>query len=164
MKTVARKILIAALILVALIFKLTEQKIFVAAEINHELEILTTVDADKKTSLVIHFIHSVQKTPVIEELEFDGEDFILLRTRYKSHGVGLPFMESDGVFREEGGWFVMDEMNRRIKNLSLRTGVGTQLTLELGGETFELYKKYPAGTKIVIDSASAWKIFRLTVH
>lgn len=154
----ARKILIAALILFALVF-MTREKIYVAAELESSTEILTTVDADKKTSLVIRFIHSVQKTPVIEELEFDGEDFILLRTRYKSHGVGLPFMESDGVFREEGDWFVMDEMNRRIKNLSLRTGVGTELTIELGGETFELYKKYPAGTKIVIDAAPAWKIF-----
>lgn len=158
MKNVAKKILIAALILVALIF-MTREKIYIAAEINHELKMVTAVDADKKTSLIIHFIHSVQKTPVIEELEFDGEDFILLRTRYKSFGVGLPFMESDGKFREEGDWFVMDEMNRRIKNLSLRTGVGTQLTLELNGEKFELYKKYPAGTKIVIDSAPAWKIF-----
>ena len=158
MKTVARKILVAALILFALIF-VTREKIYIAAEINHELELVTAVDADIKTSLIIRFIHSVQKTPVIEELEFDGEDFILLRTRYKSHGVGLPFMESDGVFREEGDWFVMDEMNRRIKNLSLRTGVGTELTLELNGETFELYKKYPAGTKIVINSAPAWKIF-----
>ena len=158
MKTVARKILVAALILFALIF-VTREKIYIAAEINHELELVTAVDADIKTSLIIRFIHSVQKTPVIEELEFDGEDFILLRTRYKSHGVGLPFMESDGVFREEGDWFVMDEMNRRIKNLSLRTGVGTELTLELNGETFELYKKYPAGTKIVINSAPNWKIF-----
>ena len=158
MKTVARKILVAALILFALIF-VTREKIYIAAEINHELELVTAVDADIKTSLIIRFIHSVQKTPVIEELEFDGEDFILLRTRYKSHGVGLPFMESDGVFREEGDWFVMDEMNRRIKNLSLRTGVGTELTLELNGETFELYKKYPAGTKIVVNSAPAWKIF-----
>ena len=158
MKTVARKILVAALILFALIF-VTREKIYIAAEINHELELVTAVDADIKTSLIIRFIHSVQKTPVIEELEFDGEDFILLWTRYKSHGVGLPFMESDGVFREEGDWFVMDEMNRRIKNLSLRTGVGTELTLELNGETFELYKKYPAGTKIVVNSAPAWKIF-----
>ena len=158
MKTVARKILVAALILFALIF-VTREKIYIAAEINHELELVTAVDADIKTSLIIRFIHSVQKTPVIEELEFDGEDFILLRTRYKSHGVGLPFMESDGVFREEGDWFVMDEMNRRIKNLSLRTGVGTELTLELNGKTFELYKKYPAGTKIVINSAPNWKIF-----
>lgn len=158
MKTVARKFLIAALILVALIF-LTREKIYVAAELESSTEILALVDAETGTPLVISFMHSVQKTPVIEELEFDGEEFILRRTRYKSQGVGLPFLESDGVFREEGDWFVMDEMNRRVKNLSLRTGVGTELTVELGGEKFELYKKYPAGTKILINSAAVWKIF-----
>ena len=151
LKTVSRKILAAAVILIALIFKLTAEKIYIAAETGGGTEIVAAVDANKKTSLEISFIHSVQKTPVIEELEFDGEDFILLRTRYKSQGVGLPFMESDGVFREEGGWFIMDDMNRRIKNLSLRTGVGTQLTLTLNGEKFELYKKFPPGTKINIE-------------
>ncbi len=142
-----KKFLLAAII-VALIFLFTGQKIYVVAETAAGSEIVATVAAEKNTALVISFIHSVQKTPVIEELEFDGEDFILLRTRYKSQGVGLPFMESDGVFREEGDWFVMDNMNRRIKNLSLRTGVGTELTLEIGGEKIELYKKYPPGTKI----------------
>ena len=159
MKTVAKKI-VAAVILIALIFKLTAEKIYIAAETGGGTEIVTAVDANKKTSLEISFIHSVQKTPVIEELEYDGEDFILLRTRYKSQGVGLPFLESDGIFREEGGWFIMDEMNRRVKNLSLRTGVGTELTLTLNGEKFELYKKYNSGTKIVIEIAPAWKILR----
>ena len=155
----AKKI-VAAVILIALIFKLTAEKIYIAAETGGGTEIVTAVDANKKTSLEISFIHSVQKTPVIEELEYDGEDFILLRTRYKSQGVGLPFLESDGIFREEGGWFIMDEMNRRVKNLSLRTGVGTELTLTLNGEKFELYKKYNSGTKIVIEIAPAWKILR----
>lgn len=153
-----KKILIAALILALVLFKATERKIYVAAETDTGAEIVTTVDANKKTSLVIRFTHSVQKTPVIEELEFDGEDFILIRTRYKSQGVGLPFMESDGAFRMENGWFVLDDMNRRIKNLALRTGVGTELTIELNGETFALYEKFVPGTKITIDAAPAWKI------
>lgn len=139
---------VIAIILVLLIFKLTEEKIYIAAEIDGSQEIIASVDAKKGTTLVISFIHSVQKTPVIEELEFDGDKFILLRTKYKSQGVGLPFMESDGIFREEGDWFVMDDMNRPIKNLQLRTGVGTELTVTLDGQEFKLYEKFPAGTKI----------------
>ena len=106
----------------------------------------------KGTPLVINFIHSVQKTPVVEELEFDGDNFILLRTRYKSQGVGLPFMESDGKFYRDGDWFIMDEMNRTIKNLQLRTGTGTNLTVTLNGQEFKLYEKFPAGTKIIISA------------
>ncbi|MBQ3335909.1 MAG: DUF1850 domain-containing protein, partial [Selenomonadaceae bacterium] len=97
-------------------------------------------------------IHSVQKTPVIEELEFRGGEFILLRTRYKSQGVGLPFDAADGKFRREGEWFVVDEMNRHFKNLELRTGKGTRLKIFLNGREFELYKKFPLGTKIFVKT------------
>ena len=153
------KKILAAIILTAVIFLLTEEKIYIAAEIENSAKIVATVDAKKGTPLVISFIHSVQKTPVIEELEFDGDKFILLRTKYKSQGVGLPFMESDGVFRKEGDWFIMDDMNRPIKNLQLRTGVGTNLTITLNGQEIKLFEKFPAGTKILIDSAPRFKIF-----
>ena len=146
-----KKFLIA-IILVLIIFKFTEEKIYIAVETGNSTEIITSVAAVKGTPLVINFIHSVQKTPVIEELEFDGENFILLRTKYKSQGVGLPFMESDGKFYRDGDWFIMDDMNRQFKNLQLRTGVGTKLTVTLNGQEFKLYEKFPAGTKIIIES------------
>lgn len=142
---------LVGIILVLIIFKLTEEKIYIAVEFGNSTEIVTSVAAVKGTPLVINFIHSVQKTPVIEELEFDGENFILLRTKYKSQGVGLPFMESDGKFYRDGDWFIMDNMNRKFKNLQLRTGVGTNLTVTLNGQEFKLYEKFPAGTKILID-------------
>jgi len=149
---------LVAIIFVLIIFKLTEEKIFIAVEIDNSAKIISSVDAKKNVPLVIKFIYSVQKTPVIEELEFDGDNFILLRTKYKSQGVGLPFMESDGVFREEGEWFIMDEKNRPLKNLQLRTGVGTELTVTLNGQEFKLFENFPAGTKIFIDAAPLFEI------
>lgn len=142
-----------AIILGLIIFKLTDEKIYIAAE-----KIFAQVDAKKNTPLVISFVHSVQKTPVIEELEFDGEKFILLRTKYKSQGVGLPFLESDGEFRREGDWFIMENMNRPLRNLELRTGVGTQLTVRLDAQELKLYEMFPAGTKIKIDTAKTFEI------
>ena len=130
--------------LMILILVTYEPKIFIGTE----NKAVAVVNAEENMPLTINFTHSVQKTPVIEELEFDGENFILLRTKYKSHGVGLPFMESDGDFREENGIFIMDNMNRPIKNLELRTGVGTELTITLDGQEFKLYEKFPAGTLI----------------
>lgn len=140
--------LIAAGILILSVMTLSAKEIFIVAEVDGAEEIITSVEAKKNLPLVISFIHSVQRTPVIEELEFDGKNFVLLRTKYKSHGVGLPFMESDGDFREENGIFIMDNMNRPIKNLELRTGVGTELTIIFDGQEFKLYEKFPSGTKI----------------
>ncbi|MBR3745825.1 MAG: DUF1850 domain-containing protein [Selenomonadaceae bacterium] len=109
-------------------------------------------DAQENLPLKIEFIHSVQKTPVIEELQFQSGEFVLIRTKYKSQGVGLPFDAADGNFRRDGDWFIMDEMNRRFKNLEFRTGKGTRLTMTLDGQKFELYKKFPAGTKIIVKT------------
>ena len=97
-------------------------------------------------------MHSVQKTPVIEELELRNGEFVLLRTKYKSFGVGLPFDASDGNFHRDGEWFIMDNMNRHFKNLELRTGKGTQLKITLNGREFDLYKKFPPGTKIIVKT------------
>lgn len=147
-----KKILAAVSAVFFLFFISVEPKIFITAEKpDGKKFFVACADAKKNLPLVISFIHSVQKTPVIEELEFDGEKFILIRTKYKSHGVGLPFMESDGNFHEENGWFIMDNMNRPIKNLSLRTGVGTKLCVTLNGVEHKLYKKFPPGTRIRLE-------------
>ena len=132
-------------------FEFGTKKICVFAEVDNKIKTVAIIDARKNLPLTIKFIHSVQKTPVIEELEFDGEEFVLRRTIYKSHGVGLPFMESDGDFREEDGNFIMDNMNRKIKNLQLRTGLGTKLCIVLDGKEFKLHEMFKVGTKIIVD-------------
>ena len=149
MKKIFCALMMSAILLFVTI-NFSAKKIFVFAEVGDAKKIITVTDAKKNLSLKIKFIHSVQKTPVLEELVFDGENFILLRTVYQSHGVGLPFLESDGTFREEDGKFIFENMNRKIESLELRTGKGTELCIELDKKVFELYKIFPAGTKIVV--------------
>lgn len=109
--------------------------------------------------LTIHFIHSVQKTPVEEFLtaHADGH-FHLTGTRYQSHGVGLPFLPEEGKFRREGDYFVLD-MDRDYNELSLRTGVGTQLTIEAGGARIPVYEMYPVGTRVDLVVAPLYTYF-----
>lgn len=143
-----KKILLA-LIASAILFMLTSSpKIFVGTE----NQTVAVVDAAENLPLTIEFVHSVQKTPVIEELNFHAGEFILRRTIYQSQGVGLPFDAADGNFYRDGDRFIMDDMNRRFKNLELRTGKGTRLKISVGDKTFELYKKFPVGTKIIVKT------------
>ena len=109
--------------------------------------------------LTIHFIHSVQKTPVEEFLiaHADGH-FHLTGTRYQSHGVGLPFLPEEGKFRREGDYFVLD-MDRDYNELSLRTGVGTQLTIEADGARIPVYEMYPVGTRVDLVVAPLYTYF-----
>ena len=105
------------------------------------------------------FIHSVQKTPVEEFFVVDDKcsGFILRSTRYHSFGVGLPFLSSDGNFRREGNDFIMDDMNRRIKTLDLRPGVGTELSLQIDDKNYQLYQIVPIGSLIRISIVPCYK-------
>ena len=103
-------------------------------------------------ALSISFIHSVQKTPVEEYLTVDDSmsELVLNSTRYHSFGVGLPFMESDGEFYQDGDDFVMDHMNRHFDSLSLRTGLGTKLTLEFDNQSYPVYENHEPGYRVDI--------------
>lgn len=103
----------------------------------------------------ISFMHSVQKTKVEEYLTLsdDLSELVLQRTVYHSFGVGLPFMESDGHFRQEGNSFIMEDMDRHFPSLSLRTGLGTQLTLTAGGKEYPFYQMFGLGYRIDIFTA-----------
>ena len=101
----------------------------------------------------------MQKTPVEEFLtaHADGH-FHLMGTRYQSHGVGLPFLPEEGSFRQEGEFFVLD-MDRDYTELSLRTGIGTELTITAGDQTVPAYEMYPVGTRIDLVVAPLYTYF-----
>ena len=145
----------AALLLPALLFFLLRPAVLVTGDAGT----IAAVPCRRELPITIRFIHSVQKTPVEEDLALDHAwgGFVLKRTRYQSFGVGLPFLESEGNFRHEGDYFVLDGMERHFPSLSLRTGVGTQLTLMLDGQEYRLYEKLPPGSRINLLVAPYYK-------
>ena len=98
----------------------------------------------------IHFIHSVQRTPVEENLQINGarNGFDLLSTKYQSFGVGLPFSASEGDFQQQGDYFVLGNMDRHFSSLELRTGTGTKLSLDVAGKRYPLYELLPPGSEV----------------
>lgn len=126
-----------------------------------EGKLLTVRHIQQEEIFKTRFIHSVQKTPIEEffTINKQGNGFILKRTRYQSFGVGLPFLQSDGNFRREGNFFIMDNMNRDIQILSLRTGLKTELTLTFTNKTFRLYDMLAVGEKITLKILPLYEIF-----
>ena len=127
---------------------------------GNSTQLITTVEVSPDTKVEISFIHSVQKTRVEELLTVDElqRGFVLQSTRYHSFGVGLPFMETDGNFHQDGNTFVMDDMNRHFNELNLRTGVGTELTVKLDGKSYRLYEMFEPGEEIDIRIAPRGKV------
>ena len=149
-------IALAAAVLLVAFDILNAPALFLQADGQKTLLVRQIHDAAPFT---IHFIHSVQKTPVEEFLtaHADGH-FHLAGTRYQSHGVGLPFLPEEGNFRREGDYFVLD-MERDYQELSLRTGVGTELTIAAGEQIIPAYEMYPVGTRIDLVVAPLYTYF-----
>ena len=149
-------IALAAAVLLVAFDILSAPALFLQADGQKTLLVRQIRDAAPFT---IHFIHSVQKTPVEEFLtaHADGH-FHLTGTRYQSHGVGLPFLPEEGTFRREGDYFVLD-MERDYQELSLRTGVGTELTITAGEQIIPAYEIYPVGTRIDLVVAPLYTYF-----
>ena len=150
------RIFLAALVLAALVDFLARPLLVVESE---QGALLYAERARAGMPVVIRFIHSVQKTPVEEDLRVNDElsGFVLDATRYQSFGVGLPFLASEGEFRVDGDFFIMDGMERRFPRLSLRTGAGTELTLVLDGTEERLFEKLPVGSRVDLTVIAPWR-------
>lgn len=111
-------------------------------------------------ALSIGFIHSVQKTRVIENhiINEQCDGFVLKSTKYQSFGVGLPFLASEGNFRMEGDYFIMDDFDRPFKEIVFRAGVGTELTLTYHGKEYPVYRQVPVGGRIDIKLGRLYEI------
>ena len=80
-----KKLLFAVLALILLTLANHQPKI----SLGSDSKTIFVADYQENLPVTINFMHSVQKTPVIEELELRNGEFVLLRTKYKSQGVGL---------------------------------------------------------------------------
>ena len=152
----AYAIALAAAVLLGAFDRLSAPALFLQA---NGAKIVLVRQIRDEVPFTIHFIHSVQKTPVEEFLtaHADGH-FHLMGTRYQSHGVGLPFLPEEGSFRQEGEFFVLD-MDRDYTELSLRTGIVTELTITAGDQTVPAYEMYPVGTRIDLVVAPLYTYF-----
>ncbi len=142
-------------ILLGLFDILSQPCLFVQADHDN----VAIVPARPGTAFSIRFIHSVQKTPVRENLAVaeDGHSLVLHSTEYQSFGVGLPFLAEEGDFRQEGNHYILEGMERYFPQLTLRTGVGTCLTLYVDQREYRLYEHYPPGTAVDLFVTSLGK-------
>ena len=91
---------------------------------------------NKKFSL--GYTHSVMKTEVEEIFITDNNDKIkLIRTEYKSYGVGLPFLPEEGKMKVENGKFILD-MEREFKNISMVISPIGKHYLKIDGKKYML--------------------------
>lgn len=112
------------------------------------------------TPVTLVYRHSVQKTMIHEYLEVNdmATGLVLKSTKYQSMGVGLPFSKDDGDFREEDGWFILDNMNRPYPELSIRNGVTNEEKVYVGDTEYDLASLMPLGKELHLYVAPLYQV------
>lgn len=139
-------------ILFGVIFFLLQPCLFVDSE--HRL-ITWFVVFPEHEAFSLQFVHSVERTPVLEKYRVDSQNnLVLYQTEYESFGVGLPFLASEGKFTAQNDRFIL-EMNRVFPTVALRTWPEGQLTLTANNKQHRLYQVLPSGSMVRL-SAGTW--------
>ena len=112
------------------------------------------------TPVTLVYRHSVQKTMIHEYLEVNkmADGFVLKSTKYQSMGVGLPFSKEDGDFREENGWFILDNIDRKFPELSIRNGVTNEEKVNVSDQEYDLAQLMPLGKELHLYVAPLYQV------
>lgn len=106
---------------------------------------LFAVRADRPLRVRLEYMHSVERTPVLEVYEVSPNGLRLVRTEFVSQGAGLP---SEG-FVKEGGRFVL-RTDRPLSRLSIRVSQVAVQHLLVGGKALDLLWEAGDGAEVVL--------------
>ena len=110
-----------------------------------------TIDLGDSNTFFLRYIHSVERTPVIENflIQDDGQ-LLLTSTAYKSYGVGTPSLPEEGRLTLKDGWIVLDNLRRIYPDIRVRVGTEAGLSLGVGSKLYPIYQWFPAGSLVII--------------
>lgn len=116
-------------------------------------------EVEAGTPVTLSYRHSVQKTMVYEYLVVNDMEggLVLKSTKYQSGGAGLPFSKEEGEFRREGEWFILDKINRKYPDLSIRNGVTNDGHITVGDKEYVLSELMPLEKELHLYVAPLWR-------
>jgi hypothetical protein len=98
--------------------------------------------------LELRYVHSVERTPVIEIYRIQRGSLVLVETRFRSSGWGLP---SQGYVLR-GGWFVVSGRDRPLGALHLRVTRINRYVLVAGRRMLPLLPLAGEGGVLVLSA------------
>ncbi|NLM12105.1 MAG: DUF1850 domain-containing protein [Clostridiaceae bacterium] len=133
--------------------------------VSSQVLILNDVDADKRTTLVVHngvfvlsYIHSAHKTPVFEFFDInDYNNLVLFKTVYESLGIGLPFTEENGNLSMENGKYILN-MKKEFSSIYIRVSPIAHHSINIGGEDYPLLKYVGPNNLLKITAKKQYKL------
>ena len=128
-------IIFTVVILILIIFKNFLEPKYLLVDITNKKNYEFVL---KNKNFSLGYTHSVMKTEAEEIFTTDENKKIkLIRTEYKSYGVGLPFLPEEGKMKVENGKFILD-MEREFKNISMVISPIGKHYLKIDGKKYML--------------------------
>lgn len=112
--------------------------------------------------VVISFMHSVEKVPVIDGYVVGADGKLLLKYgKYGSMSAGLPSDVSNNITYTDDGFFLIDNIDRPMEEVLMRVCVIPRYNISISGEKYPLYEMVSDGTLVSIKIEKISPIFLL---
>ena len=99
---------------------------------------------------VLSFIHSVNKRPVFDTLRIEGNQLLIVKSRFDSFGAGMP----EGSQMGQDGWLEW-VVNRPVPEVTLFVGWVANHSLRLKGREISLSDLAEPGTLLSLRAGKA---------
>lgn len=143
-------LILLALIGSIMIYSQTEQvQVLIIKDMNNAKETIIPVKEGKFT---LKFIHSIHNTPVYEMYTINADQLVLKETRFYSLGVGMPYTQEEGIFKNVNGQFRITGLNRKFSTLHLQVSPIPKHAIIIDGHTYPLLTLAEPNGKITITA------------
>ncbi|MBP1932244.1 hypothetical protein J2Z37_002245 [Ammoniphilus resinae] len=117
----------------------------------------------ESNQITIGWRHSVEHQPWQEIYQaIDGGQLVLVETRFKAYGAGVPDVDGH-VDHIENGFLVVKGIERKIDHYSLFYTPGSQYYVETNGVKYPLKDFVPPDTALTISSQRISILDRLRI-
>ncbi|MBS3778925.1 MAG: DUF1850 domain-containing protein [Desulfovermiculus sp.] len=119
---------------------------------HNEGQIVYRKMASPGTELRMHYIHSVERTPVQGIFALDSHGgFKAVRTLTTGTGTGLPNVVDDQHVSMQGKWMVIDEGNTPVPRIPFYYLPLNNLRISVGDQEVDL-NRVPPGSRLLITN------------
>jgi len=113
-------------------------------------ELLFCARMAENEEFVLSFIHSVNKRPVFDTLRIEGNQLLIVKSRFDSFGAGMP----EGSQMGQDGWLEW-VVNRPVPEVTLFVGWVANHSLRLKGREIPLADLAEPGTLLSLRAGKA---------
>jgi hypothetical protein len=120
-------------------------------------ELLFCARMAENEEFVLSFIHSVNKRPVFDTLRIEGNQLLIVKSRFDSFGAGMP----EGSQMGQDGWLEW-VVNRPVPEVTLFVGWVANHSLRLKGREIPLADLAEPGTllSLRVQKASRYGLWK----